>query len=354
MERSRITLATLAGSALLFASLLATHGESRAQQAPANDDFERYTLIGISSALGSYADTISTAGATLEQGEPTCTADGGATVWYVFYPNVSGEFVVDTAGSDFATTVAVYHITDFAPSPPGGSLEELVCTGGPTPSRVEFTARSGEGGYAIQIGGFGGETGTLQLTVACERGCAPPNDLVVGPTYLYEVPFEETLRTSDATVDEGEPLPCGDIGSTVWYRIEVSERAGDLLRVGASADYTPVLALYTQSTRSFSPPGALDLLTCNVGDPGSQAASLEFTTEPFTTYYIQAGGASGAGGLLTITMSCAEGVCRFIDDAPTPIQQGGGAADGDTEIAPGVGGVVTLPSTGSGGYLPQE
>lgn len=275
-------------------------------------------------------------------------------MWYVFYSDVPGEIVVDTVGSDFATTVAVYHITDFAPSPPGGSLEEVVCTGGPASSRVEFNPRAGEGLYAIQIGGFNGETGTLQLSVSCERGCAPYNDAISLANHLFEIPYGDMVRTADATVEEGEPLSCGGLGKTVWYRIETTERGGDTIGINATADFAPVIAIYTQNRRFFSPPDALDLITCTVAAANARSLTVDFTTEPFTTYYVQAGGEDAAGGALAITMTCTGNPCRFIDNAPPPIQQGGGAADGDTEITPGVGGVVTLPSTGSGGYLPQE
>ncbi len=334
-------------TALLVPTLLA-----RAQSAPPNDDFAGYTFFGISALSPTFTDTTSTVGATLESGEPVCTEGGGATVWYVFYPDVPGEIVVDTAGSDFGTTVAVYRITDFAPSPPGGSLEEITCTGGPSSSRAEFTAQSGMGLYAIQIGGFNGESGTLRLNVSCERGCPPYNDAIALAPHVFEVPYRDEVRTVDATTEAGEPLPCGGIGRTVWQRIETSESAGHVIGVQATADFTPVIAVYKQSDESISPPpGALALLTCRVPEPGTRSLNVGFTTEAYTIYYVQTGGTNAAGGMVGITITCSTEVCRFVGDSPTPDTDGGHGLD---DPGRGGSGTIVLPETGSGGYLADE
>lgn len=186
----RITAVAVAAAAILG---LAVRGGGHAQQAgPPNDNFDRSSVVqlGFSPPFGGFESVIETAGATLEPGEPTCVPDGGATVWYVYHPESSGNLLVDTAGSDFATFVAVYRITAMAPSPPGGSLEELACTGGAgSQAQIEFTARTGEGGYAIQVGGVGGETGTLRLRVSCDPGdCPPPNDEIALAARISQMP----------------------------------------------------------------------------------------------------------------------------------------------------------------------
>lgn len=346
---SLMVAATLAASTAL---LLATHNAGRAQARPPNDDFAGYKLVTLAQASGEYTDAISTVGATLEPGEPPCGAGDGATVWYVYYPEVSGDIFVDTTGSDFNTFVAVYHITNFAPSPPGGSLDELTCIGGgPTlRAKLDFSARSGEGGYAIQVGGWNGEAGTLNLRIGCPTGCAPPNDALGLAPLLFEVPFTDSTRTANATLEDGEPQPCGHIGRTVWYRIETFERAGDLLAIGATGDFQPVAALYKMDLRtSPSPPGSLALVTCDAGGAGTRSGNITFTTEPFTTYYVQAGGADGAGGALTVHMTCPAPICRFQLDG---IETGTGGEDAGSPSNPSSS--IAGPDTGSGGYLTRE
>ena len=358
---SLIVAATLAAGTAL---LLATNSAGRAQSPPANDDFAGYKLVSlastITSASGEYADTVSTAGATLEPGEPPCGAGDGATVWYVYYPEVSGEIFVDTAGSDFNTFVAVYRITNFAPSPPGGSLDELTCIGGGPAfqAKLDFSARSGEDGYAIQIGGWNGETGTLHVRIGCPLGCAPPNDALALAPLIFEAPFTDSTRSANATLEDGEPRPCGHIGKTVWYRIETSERAGDAIAIDATGDFQPVVALYKLDLRtSPSPPGSLDLVTCDAGAAGTGSGNITFTTEPFTTYYVQAGGAEGAGGALRVQMTCSTAICRFPTEHPPEPGGGvgggtGGAGGESTGAANGGTGSIAGPDTGSGGYLP--
>ena len=347
-------------SIAVSAAFVADRGDGRAQAAPPphyNFAGSRIVTLSLSPPSDGYEDTAETGGATLEPGEPTCVPGGGATVWYIYHPGVTGNLLVDTGGSGFSTFVSVYRITDMAPSPPGGSLEEITCAGGSgSQAQVEFTARTGEGGYAIQAGGVGGETGRLQLRLSCIPGvCPPPNDDIgsVARDRVSEMPFlHNGINTSAASVEAGEPLPCGDIGRTIWYRFDTSEIAGDAVSVIASAaDFDPVMAVYKLDFRDgFSPPGALSELAC-VFKPGEDFPVHTFTTEVFTTYYVQIGGAGGAGGELSVLLSCqrppGQSPCLFTPFAVEGPDSGPGA-DSDPDSA----GALMPPETGSGGYLP--
>jgi hypothetical protein len=325
---------------------------------PTNDDYANYKLVGLglSPPGGGFEDIVQTAGATLEEGEPVCAPNAGATVWYVFYPQTASPITIDTTASDFATFIGVYRITNFAPSPPGGSLEQVACTTGGEHT-LEFNAFTNNGGYAIQIGGLNAETGRLVARIACTRGqCPPANDLIEHAPTIVELPFAEELDTRAAGVEPGEPDACGQVAPTVWYRLNVFEPAQDSVTITASStEFEPVIALYRLDLSvAFSPPGALVEVDCAY-TPGADSQSLSFTTEP-GPYYIQVSGANGGFGELSVQMSCTPNPSSPPDDAcffgAITADTGSGVPPdtGSGTPAPG-GGTIGPPETGSGGYL---
>jgi hypothetical protein len=147
---------------------------------------------------------------------------------------------------------------------------------------------------------------------------APPTpDNVARASRIDALPYFDVRDTSGATLEEGEPQPCGDIGATVWYAwtVTASPPISEPVTFATNgSDYDTVLAVY-RATNGFSPPdGAnLELVGCNddaaagapelLGLPGG-ASSVSFTAEAGSTYYIQAGGKSGATGLLVLNGFC--------------------------------------------------
>jgi hypothetical protein len=355
-----IKVITIAAASAAFALLAVTVGRDGYAQGtvPSNDNFDRSAVVelGSSPSGAGYADVVDTTNATLEADEPTCVSGGAATVWYFYTPRVSNDLVIDTAGSDFSTFVAVYRITDMVPSPPGGSLEAIACTGSAgAQARLEFRASTGRGDYAIQVGGVGGETGRLRVHVVCSPGgCAPPNDDIRTATRVSGTPYVQNgIDTIAAGVELAEPLPCGSVGRTVWYRFDTYESAGDVVAVVAtSADFDPVIGAYKidQTSGAPSPPGAFALLEC-LFEPDEDFPGLAITTEPFTSYYIQIGGADEAGGSLGVLVSCGETPCRFsaevLEGIDTGVDQGVGAEVGTSAA----GSTIIGPESGSGGYL---
>jgi serralysin len=125
---------------------------------PGNDDFA-------DAWVGLGHQTQDTAGATTEAGEPRfCgTSELGATVWYYVESASPLAVAVDTRGSDFDTVLAVYTGNTV------GSLTQVICnddiSSSDFDSEVEFTAQP-DVLYRIQVGGFAGETGSLELYVS--------------------------------------------------------------------------------------------------------------------------------------------------------------------------------------------
>jgi len=345
---SGMTLAAIAVAVLLG---LAVRGGGRAQEAPRHDDYVNYELVQVPLTQPGFTDEFSTMGATTEPGEPGCA---GASVWYVIVPEASARMVIDTAGSDFGTAIGVYRITDFAPSPPGGSLQEIACTGAPDAQvSLSFDMQAGQGLYALQVGGWQGQQGYLRLRIACDPACVPINDAIDAATYVFGAPHLDMVDTTAATLETnaGEPQPCGDIGRTVWYRFGTFDRGGDAVSVIAtSAGFTPVIAVYEIDFSRPSPPGLFSNVVGCVTDPSQDFLTLTFTTKPHTGYLIQVGGANDTGGPLSVLVSCgSDAGCSFSiaeppDDSATLPPGAGGEA-----VQQGGGGVAP-PDTGSGGY----
>lgn len=117
-----------------------------------------------------------------------------------------------------------------------------------------------------------------------------------------------------------------------------------------------MLALYiVDFSVAPSPPGAFGELLCTVSPvpAGTRSSTHIFTTQPFTSYYLQVGGAAGAGGAVGVALTCTPGT------GASPCFFGAVVADtGDDDGTPDIGGPVPPPSagvgppdTGSGGYL---
>jgi hypothetical protein len=291
--------------------------------------------------------TQSTVGATLEAGESAPCGDIGATVWYSFSVPRDTGIVVDTTGSDFATIVAAYTLTDFVPSPPGGSLANVACGASDGErARITFNALAGER-YYLQFGGAAGATGTLSLRVACEPACRPPNDDVLIALSVSPLPSAAVQAdTQRATLEPGEQQPCGNIGATAWYRLALP---GFLVESAAiridtlGSDFDTVVALYEQPDFGASPPGGIVPVACNDDGSGQEPTSLlEAPLRAGVQYYIQAGGKDGAGGELHIQVFC--------DGCPIASEGPGGPGTGGEGVIVQPDLPISGPETGSGGY----
>src|SRR5439155_6454442 len=149
-----------------------------------------------------------------------------------------------------------------------------------------------------------------QFNIRFEAGAAPANDNFADAIAASPLPFEDTRGTCGATEESGEPLDCtgAPIGSTVWYRVDVSEPSNVTVTTQGS-DFDTMLAVYTGTA------GALQLVGCN--DDADQivfTSEVKFLADVGTTYWIQAGGLLGDSGLLVLSVSV-EGV-----STPTPTE----------------------------------
>ena len=153
----------LAGLAAL--ALIGVQGVAAAP--PTNDDFADAKVIA---AMGGTLSA-SNVGATKQVGEPSHAGDsGGASLWFSWTPNFTGNVFVDTAGSSFDTLVGVYS---------GNSVDQLTLVGSDddvgtsaSSGRVCFHVSSGTT-WHIAVDGFAGATGVVSLAWGAKTDSAP-------------------------------------------------------------------------------------------------------------------------------------------------------------------------------------
>ncbi len=111
----------------------------------------------------------------------------------------------------------------------------------------------------------------------------PDNDDFGSATSVNDLPFEDTVDVSEATVEPDEPTEvCVPMTSTVWYGVTL-QTATDVTVDTAGSDYDTVLAVWTGS--EFAD---FDLVDC-VDDTftGSLQAAVTFSADAGVTYWVQ-------------------------------------------------------------------
>jgi hypothetical protein len=266
-----------------------------------------------------FDHTQSTAGATMEPGEPVAScASSGATVWYSYTPPADAALTANTFDSDFDAVLAVYAGpagANFASLTPVACVSPVVDVESETvESEVTFSATGGTT-YYFQASGLDGQTGVLAFNL---RGAlAPENDALAAATASADpLPLDTSESTEGATLELGEPAPpCGAAGATVWYK-HTAVAAELLTATTLDSEFDTVLAVYS------GPDGAtpVDLVpvACNDDSNGEQSR-VYFTPTPGTTYYVQVGGADAAMGSMSFTLCTdvdSDALCPASDNCP--------------------------------------
>ncbi|MBN2500379.1 MAG: C39 family peptidase [Anaerolineales bacterium] len=111
-----------------------------------------------------YNNAQNTFGASMETGEDMHMSCGvpGASVWYTFTPSTSGTYTIDTFGSGFDTILHVFEGTAY------NDLSLVDCNDdsqGTYQSKLNAELTAGVT-YAINVSGYAGVSGTLDLNVS--------------------------------------------------------------------------------------------------------------------------------------------------------------------------------------------
>lgn len=273
---------------------------------PRNDNRESAEYIDVSVYQPVYASRTDTTAATMQPGEPRSCGNTGATVWYQVYTQSAHPFIIDTAGSDFGTVIAVYEEGGFEiPSPPDG-FRQLACADGGVSgrARLRFDGQQYRS-YWIQVGGHDGATGDLRLSVSCDGPCPPFNDSF--QSWYGGLPYQEELpSTAGATVEEAERTDCGDMGHTVWYAV-YAEGPTTIEIDTEGSGFDTAIAVY-EDPQYLGGIQNLERISCERGGAG-QRASVRIPVEGQRQYFVQVGGRNGASGLLAVKGDCDPSPC---------------------------------------------
>jgi hypothetical protein len=224
--------------------------------------------------------------------------DGSADEWFAFTSTTVGELVTASTCDQaaFDTILTVYDSC-------GGAVvatndDGTGCTG--FTSKVNFIA-DGSSTYYIAVDGFGGATGTFDLSVTCTTG--PVNDDCSGalPMACGEIVAGTTVNaTEDSAV-----APTCDTSVTapgVWYVYE--DTTGLITDItitmcNGTTDYDSKLSVYTGDCGA--PP--FDCVVGNDDTCGLQS-EVSFQSDGATTFYILVHGFGANEGNFEIEMTC--------------------------------------------------
>lgn len=116
----------------------------------------------------------------------------------------------------------------------------------------------------------------------------PENDDFANPR-IAQLSTSYWQYTQGATTEPGEPLPCGQMGATVWFQVTASE-SGTAEVYAGSDNFRMVIAAYSQTAGTR---GAL--LGCDA-DLLYEYSTIIFSVTMGRTYYVQVGGYAGTSG----------------------------------------------------------
>ena len=245
---------------------------------PRNDAFSSAPMISGPSGRTTGSNT----GATVETGEPGL---GSRSVWWQWRAPSSGTVTIDTAGSNFDTTLGVYTGTrvDALRTLAENFRDDAV--GGQ--SRVTLDVRAGTI-YRLRVAGFSGVTGNIVLN--WNLIAAPPNDLFSSAQTISGPSGRTTGSNIGAAVETGER----GLGSrSVWWQWRAPS-SGTVTIDTAGSSFDTTLGVYT-GTRV----DALRTLAENDDAVGGQSR-VTLDVRAGTIYRLRVAGDKGATGNIVL------------------------------------------------------
>ena len=170
---------------VLSITVLAGLGMSLGLAQPANNMFANRIVINGTNIVV----TGSSVGATRETGEPYHAGmTGGASVWWSWTAPASGTVTISTAGSSFDTLLGVYTGTSVSALTEVASNDDENYPSIAT-SKVVFDVVSNQT-YQIAMDGYGGASGSVQLSVQLGPLLPPP------PAPAWQLPDQNGVLVS--------------------------------------------------------------------------------------------------------------------------------------------------------------
>jgi hypothetical protein len=271
-----------------------------------NDNFAARTLLG----SGPAAVTGSNIGATGEVGEADHIGRSTplASAWWSWTAPGTGTVVIDTNGSNFDTTLAIYT---------GTSLGSLLLKGGNddggigSNSSINLAVQAGEV-LQIAVDGYGSAQGTIGLNVAFTAGTGqgPGNDNFTS-AFLIAPGIDQIEGSNElATGEAGEPVHVTSSASplnSVWWRWTAPVSGTLTIDLAGSesifGDMDTVLAIYQGNAVN-----ALSLVASNDDNPDDEDTLTSKASFPVTagqTYRIAVDGFGDETGDILINLALA-------------------------------------------------
>jgi hypothetical protein len=254
---------------------------------PANDDFADATVINELP----FSDAVSTAEATEEPEDslPGCIFSN--SVWYAFTPTTNTKVIASAEASDYEVVLGVFTGTRDALTPvhPACFMARYAMSLTADTTYYFVASRTND----IDLGNL-----VFDLRIAD----SPPNDDFENATQVTQLPFSDSISTSEATVAADEPFDpgCGGSLASVWYAFTPDDSIG--LRVSTrESSYNTIISVWTGSQDSRV------LLGCQsnwADENGEHKAELILTAKAGTAHYFRITcGTQCSGGDLMLDVS---------------------------------------------------
>jgi subtilisin family serine protease len=261
---------------------------------PANDDLADAQPLTGSSGRVTGTNTL----ATGETGEPTHTPTAAPlqSVWFSWQAPSAGVLTLNTFGSDFDTTLAVY-------TGPGVASLTRIAGNDDTNGRqsmVAFTVSPGTL-YHIAVDSFGSEEGTINLIYdfVPASGAAPANDMFADRIDLSSISTTTAASNIQATAEPGEPdhAEASSPIESVWWSWTAPSH-GQVTFSTEGSDFDTTLAAYTGTDIR-----ALTLVAFDDDSGPGSTSVMSFEVLPGQTYVISVDGYAGSKGSIALSVS---------------------------------------------------
>lgn len=289
-------------TAVIAFFLLTFYEASAAAAAPANDNFANaQTIAGISGTV-----TGTTVEATKQAGEYAHAWNrGGNSIWFKYTAPGNGVMTIDTSGSSFNTTLAVYQGPNFSTLHLVAANDDLQTGSVSTSiSRVTFGTQAGTDYYlAVDGANYGGvvASGAVQLNYAlnntseCDAFNAPSgNCLLAGDSSQKII----TAANAGAGKEANEPDHAGNPGGrSIWYRLQTGNATRSYTfsveskMIGnPNAGISALFAVYQGSNMNALTPVVSAVI------PADHIGRITFNTSAVQNYYVAIDGFDAGGG----------------------------------------------------------
>lgn len=246
----------------------------------------------------------STVGARRAGNAVTCSAEDDAPdVWFRFVPVANETVTIDTCGSSFDTTLAVYGGSCASPGNP------LVCNDDAEPacsqnvfnSRVSLSVFAGST-YSIRVSGWNGASGSIQLNI--NAPARPSNDNCTQATNMN--PGSGWFWNNSNAITDARPN-CPGAGtpfSDLWYRTTPNE-TGRMTYSTCNSSINTVMAVYPGGACGDVNMPAIACVNSN-GSCGTPGARITVPCVAGEQHLIRVGGLFGAtgNGQITARFAC--------------------------------------------------